>query len=102
MGKLKPYMVYFKDCQAEEAVLVFHFTAKLARVIGWGWLESGGHFVDVRANLLKEEYMLKHADQLKLKKSKPHAVNPPVCDNCEMWGGEPLGDGCTLCQWEEE
>ena len=94
--KLKPYMVY--DAYPEEgAILVFHYTAKEARSLGFPTLQSwfDTEWIHVLVSLLKEpwHYVEKQSDE-------PHVIeNPKVCRGCELWGLEPSEnpDYCIDC-----
>ena len=98
---MKAYMAYDNACGPEEgACLVFANDCREAKKISFPtlrcWFDT--EFTDHRVKLLKEPHLF----ELK-KKDTPHVIEtPPVCENCELWGGEfHVKDGdkfCDLCE----
>jgi len=103
---LKPYMGYAGD-PSNGACLIFAHTAKEAKAIGYGVVNSwGGEWVDMRVNLIRnEDYLFKEADQELLKEDKPHVIEAPMgCDDCEKWGVGEIGPDnlCPSCRRNQE
>ncbi len=98
---MKAYMAYDNVCgPSEGACLVFANTAREAKKISFptvrGWLDT--EFTDHRVKLLHDTHLF----DLKAKDS-PHVIeNPPVCENCETWGGHPVDapGHCGFCEAE--
>jgi len=89
--KLKPYTV--RDPEDDFAVLIFHFTAKQARHMGYHVLTGFSEdyqFIDIRAKWMKDsDFIYKEAVQELLEKNAPHSVDDPsCCQECETWGQE--------------
>jgi hypothetical protein len=107
--KLKPYIVFDRHLGSEEgACLVFHFTAKKARYLGWKtvtrhwWQHS---YIDVGSYALKDSLHLYDVGDLqKLKANEPHVIEcPSTCRECELWG-RPLNSRgyCEVCDENDD
>ena len=97
--ELKPYMGYSIGLGASEgAILIFAFTAKEAKKIGYRASILTDEYIDFAVRLMRNSpYLFKDADQEKLKSGMPHVIdNPTSCRHCESWGSEIGDDG--LCQ----
>ena len=103
---LKPYMVHGGDPEGG-ACLVFAHNTQEARKIAWkevSWIEqvAGGEWINIRAKLLPHEewdYWFAIADQEKLKREIPHAIeDPPVCKECGYWTALNENGVCKYCQ----
>ncbi len=100
---MKAYMGYSRAASpAEGACLVFAINSKSARKLAYGcmgdWFD--GEWIDTATRLLRD--LPEHLKALD--NGTEHAVeSPPVCPNCEMWGGHKVGaEGrCTLCESED-
>lgn len=98
---LSAYMGYDKIAGSEEgACLIFARSSREAKRIGYpivcGWF--GSDYIDFRVQRLKEPYLFKLKER-----DGPHVIeSPPICDHCELWGGEPIETDecnfCTLCE----
>jgi len=97
--ELKPYLTH-GGAPEEGALLVFHFTAREARYYGWRCDIEADEYIYYRAQLLKyPKTFYPLANAAKLKAGIPHARNPPVCENCEVWGhGVDESGNCLSCE----
>lgn len=97
MPNLKPYVISDGE-PYEYAILVFHFTVKQAKVMGWDYWEADTDFIDMRANLMKEDHIFSEAKQDLLEQNIPHCIPlPTMCEVCEHWG-YPMKNGfCEDC-----
>jgi hypothetical protein len=119
--KLKPYMVYNRhEDPSDGAVLVFHFTARQARYMGWQAepLMDCDSYIDATARLIRDPKDVYPLTQVQwLEGNLPHAiVSPEVCRSCGFWGsgvdengrcndcGEYAGDALfeLFQQWREK
>ena len=107
---LKPYVVDGGDME-EGACLVFAHNVQEARKVAWkevSWIEeaAGGEWIYVRAKLLPREewdYWFTIADQEKLKKEVPHAIeDPPACKKCGYWTVLNKDGLCKRCAFLTE
>lgn len=103
--ELRAYVVYDAAVGEEDsAVLVFHFTARQARDLGWPACEklAGGYFLHARTRWLQEGATF-HADPEKLARKEPHVVeDPTACEICERWYPAGVDDEgwCQSCvEW---
>lgn len=97
--KLKAYMVSAGE-PYEYAILVFHFTAKKAKNLGFGYYEGDPEFIWMEANWMKDSpHIFRFANQELLKNNEPHVIQEPQCCNeCKHWGGDLNKDGiCIDC-----
>jgi len=104
--KLKPYMVYDRHWGSEEgACLVFHFTSRQARYLGFRLVTRHWYahdYIDVGASLIKNStpWIYTVGNQEKLKANEPHVIeSPDTCRECYMWGN-PIDDNdvCEECE----
>lgn len=100
MKKLRAYMGYSNvSGPSEGAILIFAYTAKDAKKIGWNSPTfivdyCDNDYTDFRINWLKNEPWL--FDQMK--KNEPHVIEcPRTCKSCGLWGYEMNGDYCLDC-----
>lgn len=96
---LKPYIVSDSSGGASRddvAILVFHFSAKEARKLGWPTMRSfcDTEWINCTVCALKlDPWIMRQAV-----KDVPHVIdNPDTCPRCERWGGQPLGNHCAHC-----
>jgi len=111
-SKLKPYMGYSHAGGSEEgAVLIFAHDIKEAKCVGWPVLHGMfvDDFTDMAVRIIKDgDYLFKQMPKwsvVKLNADIAHVVdNPPVCNNCEMWGGGEFNEEgyCPDCAEEIE
>jgi len=102
--KLRAYMVY---CMIPEegADLVFAYTAREARLIGFqNFPFVLGDYIDFRSHWLRDdEEWYQYGNPEKIAAGKPHIGNPPFCTACERWGSPVLIDGlCEYCHGDRE
>ena len=101
---LKPYMGHGGE-PSDGAVLIFAHTVQEAKRVGWAKSSvlrdcSDGEYIYLRVTYLKDcDFLLKVANQEKLKADTPHVnENPTGCKSCELWGLELDKDGyCKDC-----
>lgn len=93
-------------CQEKDgdwAMLVFAPTARRARQISYGvGCHEPDHYDDwVRWQARR---IWKPPETLSVLDDGTEQVidNPPTCDNCNCWGGEPREFGCSFCQDDED
>lgn len=101
--KLKPYMVYSRALgPVEGAVLVFHHTAREAKVMAWKSCISDitDEYIDVAVSRIRTGIdVFPLGDTEKIIAGIPHFVDSPeVCQSCELWGCGLEDDGiCEYC-----
>lgn len=100
--KLKPYMVFSRHVGPEEgAVLVFHFTSRQARYLGWQHEPlMGCEYIDSASWLIRDpENVYPLTNHAWLVDNQPHAiVSPAHCRSCEFWGcGVDANGRCNSC-----
>ena len=97
---IKPYKLTSIDEEELGSILVFHYTAREAKVDFWKELDFVD-YIDIRTRRV-DDFMLRYA-----KRDTPHVVyNPPFCTDCERWGipldEEGLCEECGILTAEAE
>ena len=102
--KLKPYMVYNRHAHPSDgAALVFHFTARQARYMGYlaEPLMGCDSYIDATARLIRDPEKVYPLTNIKwLEANEPHPVvgSLEVCQSCELWGcGVDASGRCCQC-----
>jgi hypothetical protein len=106
---LNTYMAFSRNNGPEEgAILVFAHSIQEARVVGWRAMpdELTDEYIDFGVRRIrKSPWLYNEANAIKLRNDEAHVIDNPIsCDNCGMWGDEPIGkDGyCESCRDEFE
>ena len=97
---IKPYKLTSIDEEELGSILVFHYTAREAKVDFWKELDFVD-YIDIRTRRV-DDFMLRYA-----KRDTPLVVyNPPFCTDCERWGipldEEGLCEECGILTAEAE
>ena len=105
---LKAYMGFSRGAGSPEgACLVFAHNAKEARRLAHSIVSNwfGESWIDTAVLWQKNSpHLFEEADQDKLKRGEPHAIEcPKTCSECDLWGS-PMGKSgkCIDCEDEEE
>lgn len=98
---MKAYMGYSIEMgESEGACLIFDFNARQAKKLAYETIRmwwDDVEWIDIKAKLLKGNFLMSLADQDNLFQGIPHVIeSPPVCKQCELWGGVLSSD--EICQ----
>lgn len=103
--KMKTYIAYSSSAgPTEGTILVIANTARKAKNLAWksGELFNVDEWTDLAVRWLRDEYIMRLADQVKLAAGEPHVVAEPLaCESCKAWGCEVDDNGicCGCGQW---
>ena len=103
--KMRTYSAYSSaEGPREGAILVIANTAREAKNLAWksGELFNVDEWTDLAVRWLRDEHIIKLADQIKLAAGQSHVVADPLaCMSCERWGYEvdDAGFCCDCGEW---